>query len=1572
MQRLLYRKNLRALFVLTLTTTLLTFAASAQTNEWTWVGGPQTPTAGIYGQLGTPSANNLPGNREAPISWTDSKGNLWLFGGNSSDSTGKIGYLNDLWEYNPSINEWTWIGGSDTIAGASGVYGSEGISAAGNIPPGRSDAVSWTDTQGNLWIFGGYSFNGYFNDLWKFDPSTNEWTWMAGSDTTDASGVYGTEGTPAVGNIPGARMDAVSWTDSKGDFWLFGGHGQDSAGSDGFLNDLWKFNPATSEWTWMGGSNTVRGGDSGVYGEQGTPAVANMPGGRSSASRWTDSKGNFWLFGGLGYDSSGNMLLLNDLWEFNPTTGEWAWMGGNSTGPTSCFGDSCGIAGVYGTVQTPSAANFPGSRLGAISWTDSKGNFWLFGGDGIDAAGKWGYLNDLWEFNPATNEWAWMGGDSTVICASTYCGQLGVYGTLQTSGLGNTPGGRDYSASWTDNRGNLWLFGGQGVNIVGVWGYLQDLWEFQPNTNGQPITATPTFSPQPGTYASAQTVSINDSTPGATISYIINGNTPATEYSGPITVSSSETIVAIASASGYASSNVATAIYTIQAIPAATPVFSPQSGTYQATQTVTISDSSPGTTIYYTTDGSIPTASSAAYTGPITVSSSETINAVAVGNDYLYSAIASAVYTIGSGSSLGEWVWIGGSNVENQSGSYGTLGVAATGNIPAARSAAASWTDKSGNFWLFGGSYPFSLVGGLNDLWEFNPSSRQWTWMSGSNSGTCTDLTKCGQPGVYGTLGVPARGNTPGGRWGASTWTDGSGHLWLFGGNGQDINGDVGELNDLWEFNSSTDQWTWVGGSSTVNQPGVYGVLGTPASGSIPGGRNSAASWMDINGNFWLFGGEGEDIADDVVALNDLWEFSTATNQWVWMGGSDLVDPVNGYEPGAYGTLGVPAADNIPGSRQGAATWVDKQGKLWLFGGMNSVDGNFNDLWRYDPSSDEWTWMAGASAPYCPSDPLAGGYDSCSTQPAVNGSLGIPAPGNTPSGGSGFAAWTDQNGNLWLFGGQSSDITRQNDGFYIGDVNALWVFNPAIGEWAWMGGNYAASNCSFVILDPLPLVVCDDSPGNFGTLLEPAPGNIPGSRTAPVYWTDTSGNFWLFSGAITDVNNTAGEMNDLWEYQPSTVTLPTATTPIFSLKAGTYTAGGPLAISNGMPNASIYYTNDGTTPTANSTLYTGPINLASSETIQAISTASGYGTSAVASATYTFPAAPTTPTFSVPPGTYNSVQSVALSDATTGAEIVYTTDGTQPTSSSTATIYSQPITVATSETINAIAANPSLGFFVLDGIAADYGPYVASADAMATYTIDLPQLATPSFSIPSGTYTAPQTVAITDSTAGAIIYYTINGTVPTTASTVYTAPITVSSSETIEAIATANGYANSTVASAQYTLNLPNQDFSIAAVPSSLTLGAGQSGSVSVSVTPLNGFSSTVSFACSGLPSGATCSFSPTTVTPSGATVTSQLTIAAAAQSAALQSNSHRFLSFTGIALLFSLFSWKKRRLQYLGLVTIALLGLGLISACGSSGNSSSGGSGGGSGTQPATSIVTVTATAGTLSHAAQISLTIE
>jgi hypothetical protein len=164
----------------------------------------------------------------------------------------------------------------------------------------------------------------------------------------------------------------------------------------------------------------------------------------------------------------------------------------------------------------------------------------------------------------------------------------------------------------------------------------------------QQLVATPALSPGTGTYTSSATVTITDSTAGSTIHYTTDGSTPTTGspvYTGPFSVSTSSTVKAMAAAAGMANSSVASATYTIQT---AAPTFDPPGGSYVLQLTVSISDATPGATIYYTTDGSTPTTSSNKYTGPITLDilGTTTIKAIAIAPGESQSPVSSATYNV--------------------------------------------------------------------------------------------------------------------------------------------------------------------------------------------------------------------------------------------------------------------------------------------------------------------------------------------------------------------------------------------------------------------------------------------------------------------------------------------------------------------------------------------------------------------------------------------------------------------------------------------------------------------------------------------------------------------------------------------------------------------------------------------------------------------------------------------------------------------------------------------------------------------------------------------------------------
>ena len=504
-----------ALIVLGLTAFVT--AAQAQRNdrarvrEWGWMGGSSTGDGppGAYGVLGQFDVGNYPGGRDLATTWTDRQGNLWLLGGYGVDSANNVGYLNDMWEFDPQLGptgEWAWMSGSDTVSphgpmfGQVGVYGTMGQLGPANTPGSRYSAAAWVGHDGKLWLFGGGGFDalqvaGDLNDVWEFDPSRGahgEWAWMGGDSTIRSNPsqttifgrtpVFNAIGQFAPANTPGGRNSAAAWGDDEGNLWIMGGEG--SLPQVGIFNDLWKFSTSKREWACMQGLGTrAIGAYPGVYGEQGVFAAGNQPEGRWQAAAWTGRDGRLWLFGG----TSEYLSELNDLWEFDPrrgANGEWAWMGGSSS-----TANYSGHPGVYGTQGEFAPGNVPGGRSYVASWTGEDGHLWMFGGEGYDSGTDYkqeGILGDLWEFDPQrgpTGEWAWKGGSSTFGGPLFYDSgpgeEYGIYGSEHEFAAGNLPGGRIDAVSWTDKDGNFWLFGGWGLDADTFIFELDDFWEFK-------------------------------------------------------------------------------------------------------------------------------------------------------------------------------------------------------------------------------------------------------------------------------------------------------------------------------------------------------------------------------------------------------------------------------------------------------------------------------------------------------------------------------------------------------------------------------------------------------------------------------------------------------------------------------------------------------------------------------------------------------------------------------------------------------------------------------------------------------------------------------------------------------------------------------------------------------------------------------------------------------------------------------------------------------------------------------------------------------------------------------------
>ncbi|PRC95089.1 kelch repeat-containing protein [Solimicrobium silvestre] len=466
-------------------------------------------------------------------------------------------------------------------------------------------------------------------------------------------------------------------------FLLVGCKGKGSSSSSSIPASL-------TNWTWEAGTNVAN--SIGSAGAQGVPSALNQPAGRSGSMNWQDTKGQFWVFGGSGVNNS----IYNDMWVLSPSTLQWTWMAGSTSGTTT------------GTATT---TNAPGSRNSAATWMDASGNFWMFGGYGTDSNGLTGYLCDMWMFNPTTNTWTSEGGSPT---GGGSASPAPSFGTINVPATSNLPNPRSNAAYWTETNPTtgaitFWMFGGQGY-LNNTSGVQNDLWTFNPSTK---------------------------------------------EWTW---VGGSSTLLNVAG------------IYGTAGTPAATN----QPGSRQSATTWT--QTTAGVTTLWMFGGTGIDGSTISLNGQL--------------ND-LWSF----------NTSTGVWTWVNNgtnpTNVANSIGVYGTNDVAAPTNVPGGRSGATGWTDTSGNRWLFGG-YGINSSGTLtilNDLWEFQINSTgggQWVWINGSYNGSAT--------GYYGSPGVLSSSNMPGSRYAASGWTDSAGNFWLFGGTGFDAAGVNGRLSDMWKF----------------------------------------------------------------------------------------------------------------------------------------------------------------------------------------------------------------------------------------------------------------------------------------------------------------------------------------------------------------------------------------------------------------------------------------------------------------------------------------------------------------------------------------------------------------------------------------------------------------------------------------------------------------------------------------------------------------------------------------------------------------------------------------------------
>jgi hypothetical protein len=956
-------------------------------------------------------------------------------------------------------------------------------------------------------------------------------------------------------------------------------------------------------------------------------------------------------------------------------------------------------------------------------------------------------------------------------------------------------------------------------------------------------TSTPVISPASRAFASSLSVTITDPTPNAAIYYTTDGTAPTTGsalYTGAITVSSSETINAVAVAPGSTLSSQAWASYSER--PTAPPTFVTVADAYSGAQAVTITDATPGATIYYTTDGSAPTVGSAVYSGPITVSASETINAIALAPGYTIGGVASAPYTIATSSTLlvndaagfasaSGLSLLGGALLTNN-----TLQLSLAGG---ANNATAAWFATPVNIQTFTSDFYFSIQEishiadgftftlqnapmGLNALGGMNgglgyqgiPSSVAVKFDIFDNAGEGVDSTGFYTNGAAPT--VPAVDMTSTVNLlgpdilhahitydgttltlilidtvsGVSFTTSSAMNIpAIIGGNTAYVGFTAGPGATQTILN-----WTYVGSSAST--PATATPIFTPAPGTYSGAQmvtiTDATSGAVIH---YTTDGSPPTTSSAVYSA----PLSVSANETL-----TAIAVASGYTTSAVGTAAYKIRTASPSFTPVAGTYAGPQVVTIADATSGAVIHYTTDGSTPTTSSTQYSSAVSVNAnETLKAIAVASGYATSSVVTAVY-NFQTAAPSVTPAAGTYPIA-------------QSVTITDSTSGaviYYTTDSST-----PSTSSLVYSGPISVSSDQT---VKAIAIAVASGYAGStvvtrLYNIRTAAPSFTPGAGTYPgtqsVTITDgTSGaviyytldgstpttSSLVYSGPISvSASETLKAIAVASGYASSVVgtdayKIQTAT-PSFTPAAGTYSGAQSVTITDSMSGAVIYYTTDGSTPTTSSLVYSGAISVSADETLKALAVASGYATSTVVTHVYNIQTAK--PSFTPLAGTYSGQQSVTITDSTSGAVIYYTTDGSTPTTASSVYSSSNPISVSADETLKAIA--------VASG-------YATSAVVTAAFNI---RTAAPTFSSPAGTYPGALSVAIADSTSGAVIYYTTDGSTPTTGSLQYSSgsPIMVNADETLKAIAVASGYASSTVVTHVYNIQTAKPSFSLPA-----------------------------------------------------------------------------------------------------------------------------------------------------------------
>lgn len=356
-------------------------------------------------------------------------------------------------------------------------------------------------------------------------------------------------------------------------------------------------------------------------------------------------------------------------------------------------------------------------------------------------------------------------------------------------------------------------------------------------------------------------------------------------------------------------------------------------------------------------------------------------------------------------------------------------------------------------------------------------------------------------------------------------------------------------------------------------------------------------------------------------------------------------------------------------------------------------------------------------------------------------------------------------------------------------------------------------------------------------------------------------NNTTYTATFSGIKDLAGNTITTTTRTFTTVTGVDTTAPVTTASPaeGLFNANQTVTLTVNEP-ATIYYTTNGATPTTSSPVYSTPLSISATTTLRFFAKDSAGNSETVKTQTYTIDK--TAPVTSPSPaaGTYGASTTVTLTASET-ATIYYTTDGTDPTTSSA--VYGTPILITATPT--------TIKFFARDAAGN------SEAIQTAVYVIDT-SLPVTTVSPAGGLYNAAQSVTLTVN-KNATVYYTTNGSVPTTSSPVYSGPITISSTTTLQYFAKDVAGNSEAVKTAVYTIDTVKPTVT-STTPAALATGVAVDSSVTIvfsedvkesTVNSANIQLSTATTALAGAvvynPASRTVTFAPSGLLPAGTVI---------------------------------------------------------------------------------------------------------